>query len=316
MKFSIIGCGLIGTKRAKALQGHEIVFIYDPNREMTKKLSQGVQVGGIANSLEEAIVHPEVEAVIVATPNYLLSEISMKSLQASKHVLVEKPLCARYVESAELIRRAKTYKKTFYVAFNNQFREDNQWLKSTALSGEIGDLELLDFEWCRTKRYVTKTWLYDPRQSGGGVLIDLGAHMVHLALSLVPDRSSYVVSCKNFKHNERLSGVEDTSISMITVNDSVSIVIKLGWDMCLPTDSKVNLNVFGRKGTISNRDFQDEKSDGYAYMIQDFFRHVENRAVPDLGLVYDTMALLDALYESDNSQSLVTGRFKSRNLDQ
>lgn len=289
----------------------KVIGICSKFGKSANRLAREYRIEHVFTDYKELIQIKDIDTVLLCTPNNLHYKIANYALVNKKHVLVEKPLCSQYRDSFDLINKAKEYDKIFYAAFNNNFREENQWLKSKVLSGEIGDLEILDFEWYRTMRYIPKSWIYDYEQSGGGVLIDLGSHLIYYTLSLIPNRKKYIAYCSNYSHENNSWGVEDTSISMITIDGAVSIVIKLGWDMNIPSPSKVNLRVFGKKGSISNKDFQGEKSDGYANMIQDFFNHVEAKTMPDLGSVGDTMMLLDALYKSSQSQSLITGMFSS-----
>ena len=260
---------------------------------------------GYANVLED----PDIDTVFVCTPPYLHKEISEAAMGRNKNLLVEKPLCATYQDSDSLLRRARGYAKTFYAAFNNYFREENQWLKSNVIDGRVGIVEIIDIEWLRTRRYENKAWLYDPTLSGGGVLMDLGSHMIHFALSLIPQRTRFTALCHNLIH-EWQSTVESTSTAMITVDDKVNILLKLGWDMKLSGQSNVVLTVYGSKGGLCNREYQGNRTDGYSRMIDEFFCCMDSQTKPNLGLVWDTLMLLDALYESARSRSFVRGDFR------
>lgn len=257
---------------------------------------------------EEILGQDDVDTVFICTPPHLHKEIAEAAMERNKNILVEKPLCANYRDSRSLLRRARAYPKTFYAAFNNYFREENQWLKSKVMNGEVGNVEVIDIEWLRTRRYENKAWLYDPGLSGGGVLMDLGSHMIHFALSLIPQRIRFAALCHNMTH-EWQSAVESTSTAMVTVDNKVTILLKLGWDMKLPVQSSVVFTVYGSEGSLSNQEYQGSKTDGYGRMIDDLFCCMDSATRPNLGLVEDTMLLLDALYESAGSQSFVRGEF-------
>lgn len=288
--------------------GCKIKAISSQNGRSAKELATQYGIGRVFGGYEELLGQDDIDTVFICTPPYLHRQIAEAAMQRGKNVLVEKPLCTSYPAGQGLLQKARTYAGTFYVASNNYFREENQWLKSQAINGEVGDIEVIDFEWYRRRRYEDKSWLYDPALSGGGVLMDLGYHVIHLALSLIPQRTRFAALCKNLRH-EWQPGVESTAISMITVDDKISILLKLGWDMNLPAPSRVALRVCGDKACLSNQDYQGNKTEGFGQMIDDFFRRVETRAMPDLGLVEDTMLLLDALYKADLSGLIVHGRF-------
>ena len=294
----------------------KVVAICSQTGQSAKELAELYEIEIVSRHYEEVLQQPDIDTVFICTPTDAHREIAETAMKYGKHVLVEKPLCTTYQDSQALLRQAWGYDKTFYAAFNNQFRVENRWLKTEVLAGNIGEVELIDFEWYRTKRHKDKTWLYDPPRSGGGVLVDLGAHLLHLALSLLPNRQYYTASCHNVSHQAFSSSVEDTSISMISVDDKTTVLIKLGWDMKLPKPSRVTLELFGLAGRISNQDFAEvkvndsaKKSDGYDLMIVEFLQHVEANTKPDLDLVDDTMMLIDALYRSSQSQTTVAGQF-------
>ena len=79
--------------------------------------------------------------------------------------------------------------------------------------------------------------------------------------------------------------------------------------MQLATKSRFIIELSGKDKHVSNQDYKGDKPNGFGLMLQDFFRHVESETTPNLGLVGDTMMLLDALYRSDRSRSTVAGEF-------
>lgn len=277
-----------------------------------RELADLYGIESVYTSSEELLESKEVETVFIVTPPYLHREMAERAMERGKNVLVEKPLCTTYHDTELLLARANRYPKTFYAAFNNQFREENQWLRSRILQGELGDVELIDLEWYRTKRYGDKQWLYDPRLGGGGALMDFGVHLVRFALSLLPDRWHFKVFCSHLRRHGR-GQVEDTSVAVVTVNDRVGIVIKAGWDLKLPSPSSVVLRVYGNKGYLSNLDFEGPKSDGFGQLVEDFFHYVETGTSPDLAPVLNTMRLIDALYRSSVAGSVLHGEFSEIN---
>lgn len=275
--------------------------------DSARALASAYGIREVSADYGDLVRHADIDAVFIATPPYLHREIAERAMEAGKHVLVEKPLCSSYGDCRSLLERAGAYEKVFYPAFNNQFREENLTLRSKALGGDLGALELIDFEWFRTKRYTDKLWLYDRRLAGGGVLMDFGVHLVHLALALLPDRKSYHAFSGGFRQAEH--DVEDTAVAMVIVNGKTTFLLKAGWDMKLTAPARVVLNVYGRAGSASNLDYRGPKTDGFESLLADFLRHVKSGTKADLKLVDDTMSLVDALYKSSESGAPVEGRF-------
>src|SRR6185312_2839645 len=87
VNFAIIGCGLIGQKRARALKGkHRLVAAADPVVERAAALAPDA-----VSDWRDAVSRPDVQAVIVSTTNDVLAQIAKAAAEAGKHVLVEKP---------------------------------------------------------------------------------------------------------------------------------------------------------------------------------------------------------------------------------
>ena len=257
----------------------------------------------------DALEHDAVDTVFICTPTHLHREITEAAMDFNKNVLIEKPLCTNYEDTRRLLNRAKTYPNAFYVTFNNQFRSENAWLKARVLAGDFGEIELIDMNWYRRLIATNKSWLYNQTYSGGGVLIDLGTHLIHLALSLVPNRQTFRVYCNTVSHNLPDSTVEDTAIAMITINGITTIQLKLGWDMELDQKSRVKLEVFGRNGSVANHHYNGEKMNPFNRLIDDFFHHIESKTIPDLALIDDTGMIIESMYHSSRSSKLIEGEF-------
>src|SRR5689334_16775993 len=104
MRLTIIGCGLIGGKRAAAAAGHEIVAVCDPNAERCARLAQ--QTGArVVSEWREAIA-VEADAVVIATPHDQLAQIALAAVEAGRHVLVEKPAGRRPAEIGPIVAAA------------------------------------------------------------------------------------------------------------------------------------------------------------------------------------------------------------------
>ncbi len=286
-----------------------VVAICSESGRTARELAAREGIPTVCNEYGELLEHPEIDTVFVCTPTHLHREMAETAMSRQKNVLVEKPLCATYADARALLQKAAGYPKTFYPAFNNQFREENQWLRAEVLSGELGMVRLMDFEWYRTKRYEDKAWLYDAKRSGGGVLMDLGSHLIHLALSLIPNRRRFTAYCHSLCHSPASSSVEDTSAAMVVVDEQILIHLRVGWDMKMETKSCVVLEVHGTAGRLSNLDYAGSKRDGYEAMVDDFLGHIEEGRTRDLALVADAMLLLDVLYRSSSARTAISGTF-------
>src|SRR5512144_1436400 len=88
---AIVGCGLIGQKRAKAIRPARLVACADTILDRAQKLAQSVPDAVATADWRTAISRADVDIVIVATTNNALAEVTQAAIEVGKHVLVEKP---------------------------------------------------------------------------------------------------------------------------------------------------------------------------------------------------------------------------------
>src|SRR6516164_212186 len=149
MRLTIIGCGLIGSKRAAAASAHEIVAVCDPNAERRERLAR---------------------------------QTSARAVAAGRHVLVEKPAGRRPAEVAPIVAAAKARGRIVKVGFNHRFHPAIARAKALADEGGIGPLLFIRGRYGHGGRIgYEKEWRFDPDISGGGELIDQGSHLIDLS---------------------------------------------------------------------------------------------------------------------------------------
>jgi predicted dehydrogenase len=138
MRLTIIGCGLIGSKRAVAAAAHEIVAVCDPDPERRERLAHQASSRAIADWREA--VSLDTDAVVIATPHDQLAQIALAAVEAGRHVLVEKPAGRRPEEVAPLVAAAAKRGRIVKVGFNHRFHPAIARAKAIADDGGIGPL--------------------------------------------------------------------------------------------------------------------------------------------------------------------------------
>ena len=104
---AIVGCGLIGLKRAQSLRGGRLVACADVNRERAEALARVAAGARATDDWRTAIDRRDVDVVVVSTTNDALSTIAVAAITAGKHVLVEKP-AGRSVAEIDVLLQAAT----------------------------------------------------------------------------------------------------------------------------------------------------------------------------------------------------------------
>jgi predicted dehydrogenase len=177
----IIGCGFIGRKRAEALGFGRLIACSDLNISNSKKLAH--QFGAIAiQDWRRLIEIPELDLIIIATSHDALVDIALASIEAGKHVLIEKPAARSSQELKRLISASSSAKVKVRVGFNHRFHRSLQKAKLIIDSGELGDLMFLRARYGHGGRIgYEKEWRANPNLSGGGEMLDQGTHLIDLS---------------------------------------------------------------------------------------------------------------------------------------
>ena len=196
---AIVGCGLIGQKRARALAGARLAACAD----LDVRRAEGVAAtspGAIATAdWREAIDRDDVGIVIVATINDSLAEISRYAAEAGRHVLVEKPAGRTVAEIDEVIAAAAAAKRLVRVGFNHRYHPALQKARELVDAGVAGELMFVRGRYGHGGRVgYDREWRADPALSGGGELIDQGVHLIDLARWFLGDFPSVTGSAHTY----------------------------------------------------------------------------------------------------------------------
>lgn len=179
---AIIGCGLIGQKRAKALQNTRLIACADLDVSKAAKLAEQYSGATAAADWHDAVNNPAVEIVIAAATNNALAEITLAAVKAGKHILVEKPAARYGTELDEVIEAATNAGVCVRVGFNHRYHPALQKARQLIDQGEAGELMFIRGRYGHGGRLgYEKEWRADPRLSGGGELLDQGVHLIDLS---------------------------------------------------------------------------------------------------------------------------------------
>jgi len=184
MRIGIIGCGLIGQKRAQAAlaSGHRVIYAADIELARAEALLKSAKSDGRAVADWRAVVDGRPDIVVVATTHEHLAEISLAAADAGCHVLVEKPAGRHAAELAPVIAAAERNKVVVKVGFNHRFHPAFLKAREIVDAGALGPLFFVRGRYGHGGRIgYEKEWRAKPDISGGGELIDQGSHLIDLA---------------------------------------------------------------------------------------------------------------------------------------
>jgi len=191
MKVAVIGYGLIGQERVRALvrlRNEEnivkSILVFDPYIESNKieTLPNGIS---LIHSLNDLICTSP-DWIIVSTPHDSSAEICREILPLGCSILVEKPLGRNLSETEDLMRLAKDPTKVF-VGLNYRFFPGIHSLLKDFQDGIFGEIISINMVLGHGGAPgMEKSWKLDPIRAGGGVLLDPGIHLLDLCLLLSP----------------------------------------------------------------------------------------------------------------------------------
>ncbi len=193
MKSRKLRVGIIGTGGISGLhfQGWqklkdcEIVGVFDVDQDAAKRRAEEFSVPCVEPTAARLLAHKDIDVIDVCTPNRFHRKYTVAALKAGKHVLCEKPLALTPREVDVMIAAAKAAKRKLMCAQHQRFSADSLALKRYLAGGRLGEI------------YYTRTWYLRRRllpgrpgfiykaQSGGGPCIDIGVHILDLALHLM-----------------------------------------------------------------------------------------------------------------------------------
>jgi predicted dehydrogenase len=182
LRFAIVGCGLIGKKRAAALGNFSLLYACDLDSERAQAIASTKPPCRAVTNHQAALADSQVDAVIVSTLNGSLAAIALDCVRAGKHVLIEKPGGLSAQQLKEVRDAAATSAVRVRLGYNHRFHP--ALLKARALvdAGAIGPLMFLRARYGHGGRQgYDREWRADPKLSGGGELIDQGVHLIDLA---------------------------------------------------------------------------------------------------------------------------------------
>jgi len=181
-RVAIVGCGLVGVKRARALGDSRLVAVADTDAERARRLAAENPGCAVEGDWRAVVARPDVEVVIVATTHDSLAPVARAAVEAGKHVLVEKPAARAPAELAPLAAAARERGVTVRVGFNHRFHPALRRARELLVGGELGPLMYLRARYGHGGRPgYEREWRARPEVSGGGELLDQGVHLIDLA---------------------------------------------------------------------------------------------------------------------------------------
>ena len=182
LRVVIIGCGVIGRKRARAMPGGQLVACADTIEARAVELAAAIPGCQAYVSWRDMLAQTTCDIVVVSTPHSSLAEIVIAAIEHERNVLVEKPGArfAAEIEPVDALARARGVQVR--IGLNHRYHRALRKAHQLVTAGELGELMFVRARYGHGGRVgYDREWRADPKLSGGGELIDQGAHLIDLA---------------------------------------------------------------------------------------------------------------------------------------
>ncbi len=162
-------------------QGFDLKKIVERNKEESKTIYPNVQV---VEDFTHLLTDPEIELIVVCTPNTTHFNMVQEILKAGKNVIVEKPFTPTSHEADELVKLAASLNRKIFVYQNRRWDGDFITIKKVLNSGVLGNIEEYEAHFDRYRPEINPYAWRDFPEPGAGILYDLGSHLIDQALCL------------------------------------------------------------------------------------------------------------------------------------
>lgn len=249
IKFALVGCGRIATRHAENMaRVGSVVAVCDVVKEKADSFAATYNATAYY-SIDDLLVHEHEAAVVsICTPNGLHAEHTIKSLQARKHVLCEKPLCLTAAAAWQIIETEKFCRRKLFVVKSTRYNPILQALKKAINKGLLGRIYSFQIScfWNRPDEYYTD-WR-GKLFPDGGTLYTQFSHYIDAVLWLFGN----VADAKGFKKNAaHLHSIEFEDTGVVALQMKSGALGTLNWSVnAYQKNHEIAFTILAESGTI------------------------------------------------------------------
>ena len=273
LRCGVIGNGASGLEHLSSLlhcPRASAVAIAESHPGRAKEAADRYKIARSYADYHDLLDQPDLDAVTIAVPNHLHAAIAIDALEARKHVLLEPPMATNAKDAARLVETARKVKRTIMVAQKLRFHRHAKMAKTVIDRGDLGELYHARGFWLRRGGIPRiGSWYTQKQQSGGGCLIDLGAHVLDLCFSLLGEFDVKAVSAQTFaKFGPRGMGetdwgksevgakrpfdVDDCGVALLRLRSGRTLVLETSWAANLPPEGReLGVDLLGTTAGLS-----------------------------------------------------------------
>ncbi|HVL72735.1 MAG TPA: Gfo/Idh/MocA family oxidoreductase [Beijerinckiaceae bacterium] len=260
-RVGFLGVGWIGRHRMQAILGTgavEAAAIADPSPDNAAEAVRLAPGAALVPDLD-AMLALGLDGVVIATPSALHAEQAVRALEAGAAVFCQKPLGRTAAEAGAAVEAARAADRLLAVDLSYRFTAGMVAIRDLVREGALGRVYAADLVF-HNAYGPDKPWFYDPALSGGGCVMDLGVHLVDLALWVLGFPEVDGVEARLFAGGEPLGKrpdrVEDYGIATLALAGGAAVRLACSWRLQAGRDAVIEAAFYGTEGgaALRNRD--------------------------------------------------------------
>lgn len=273
LRVAVVGAGFIASRgHLPALQHRtdtEVVALVDVNAERSLAVAEQFRIPATFTDYATMLREAQPDLVIIGTPNVLHAPQTLAAIEAGAHVLVEKPMATSAVDAQRMADAARAAGRVLTIGLHNRYRPEMNYLKGLVDAGELGRIYYAKISLLRRRGIPGfGSWFTNKDLAGGGAIMDIGVHMVDLALWLMgsPTPVSVMgVTYAEFGPRARALGgwgvdappagastadgrfdVDDLAAGMVRFDNGATLMVDISWAGYSPSEE--HLHLLGTEG--------------------------------------------------------------------
>jgi predicted dehydrogenase len=274
LRLGFLGLGWIGLHRLESLTGAqavEVAAVADPDPE---RLAAGARAAPEAEQGPSlaALLEAGVDAVVIATPSALHAEQAIAALEAGCAVFCQKPLGRDASESRKVVEAARAADRLLGLDLSYRHTRAGRAMAELVGSGGLGRIYAAELIF-HNAYGPDKAWFHDPALAGGGCVMDLGTHLVDLALWTLGFPRVGKVEARLHHRGQRVRGrgrvCEDHATATLDLAGGTVLRLACSWGLHAGRDAVIRASFFGTEGAVEMRnldgsfyDFEAERFQG------------------------------------------------------
>jgi predicted dehydrogenase len=249
-RFALVGCGNISNRHAENIaRVGKLAAVCDIIPEKADLLAEKYKAKAYYSIDDLLKKEQDVEVIVISTPNGMHAEHTIKSLNAGKHVLCEKPMCLTSGEAFKMVSAANVQERKIFVVKQNRYNEPVQHVKKLLDEKKLGKIFSFQINcfWNRPQAYYINSWK-GTKKMDGGILYTQFSHFIDLLYWFLGD----VGSIKGYKHSYGSRSdfeIEDTGVTILKMKSGAIGALHYTINS-YSKNVEGSFAIFGEKGSV------------------------------------------------------------------